>query len=107
MSIYDSTVQADLEDIFTDDDGFWETHNVNGTSMKAIIHGSMLTARSAIVDMGTFGADAVVIVRASDYGSVLPEIDAIFMLDSVEYRVSSASRLGGLCLRIGLRKISG
>lgn len=107
MSIYDSTILEDLEDIYSDDDGFWREHSVNGTVMKAIVHAAMLTPRSALVDLGTYGADLVCIVRAADYGGELPEIDAIFFLDGTEYRVSSSSRLGGLCYRIGLRRIAG
>lgn len=107
MSIYDQTIPGDLDDIFTDPDGFWEMHDVNGHTMKAIVHASMLTPRSAIIDLGTFGADIVCIVRISDYGGAMPEIDAVFMLDGVEYRVSGSSKLGGLCIRIGLRRIAG
>lgn len=107
MSIYDSTIPEDLDDIFSDDDGFWREHSVNGVTMKAIVHAAMLTPRSALVDLGTYGADLVCIVRVVDYGGELPEIDAIFFLDGMEYRVSSSSRLGGLCYRIGLRRITG
>lgn len=107
MSIYDATIPEDLEDIFSDDDGFWTMHDVDGAEIKAIVHASMLTARSAIIDLGTFGADLVCIVRAADYGRPKPEIDAIFFLDGAEYRVSSSSVLGGLCFRIGLRSITG
>lgn len=107
MSIYDATIPEDLEDIFSDDDGFWTMHDVDGAEIKAIVHASALTARSAIIDLGTFGADLVCIVRASDYGRPKPEIDAIFFLDGTEYRVSSSSVLGGLCYRIGLRSITG
>lgn len=107
MSIYDHTIPEDLEDIYTDDDGFWDVHDVNGDVMKAIVHAAMLTPRSAIVDLGTFGADVVCIVRISDYGGGMPEIDSIFFLDGQEYRVSGSSRLGGLCIRIGLRRITG
>lgn len=107
MSIYDATIPEDLEDIFSDDDGFWTMHDVDGAEIKAIVHASTLTARSAIIDLGTFGADLVCIVRAADYGRPKPEIDSIFFLDGVEYRVSSSSVLGGLCFRIGLRSITG
>lgn len=107
MSIYDATIPEDLEDIYSDDDGFWTMHDVDGVEIKAIVHASMLTARSAIIDLGTFGADLVCIVRVSDYGRPKPEIDAIFFLDGEEYRVSSSSVLGGLCYRIGLRGITG
>lgn len=104
MSIYDSIIPADLDDIFTDEFGFWEAHSVNGETIKAIVHAGALTTRSALVDLGTFGADCVVIVRAADYGA-LPSVGSIFFLDSAEYRVSSASRLGGLCLKISLQRV--
>ena len=107
MSIYDETVLEDLEDIYSDDDGFWMMHDVDGAQIKAIVHASSQTARSAIIDLGTYGADKVCIVRVSDYGRPKPEIDAIFFLDGTEYRVSSSSVLGGLCYRIGLRSITG
>lgn len=107
MSIYDQTVIDDLEDIYTDDDGFWELHDVNGVEIKAIVHASSLSTRSALIDLGTYGADKVCIVRRSDYLGELPEIDSIFFLDKIEYRVSAASVLGGLCYRVSLRKISG
>ena len=105
MSIYDHTIPDDLEDIFTDDDGFWVAHNVNGKTIKAIVHAGVLTPRAALIDMGTFGADCVVIVRYSDYGEGLPSVGSIFFLDGTEYRVSSASRLGGLCLKISLQRV--
>jgi hypothetical protein len=105
MSIYDRTIPEDLDDIYTDDDGFWLPHNVDGKHIKAIVHAGRLTPRTAIVDLGTFAADCVVIVRAADYGAPLPSIDSIFFLDDVEYRVSSASRLGGLCLKISLQEV--
>lgn len=105
MSIYDETVVADLEDIFIDEDGFWVMHDVNGVNIKAIVHSAALTPRTALIDLGTFGADCVVIVRASDYGAPLPAVGSIFFLDDVEYRVSSATRLGGLCLKIGLQRV--
>ena len=105
MSIYDSTIPADLEEIYTDDDGFWVIHNVDGKSIKAIVHAGMLTPRAALVDLGTFGADCVVIVRVSDYGGGMPSVGSIFFLDEAEYRVSSASRLGGLCLKISLQQV--
>lgn len=105
MSIYDRTIPEDLDDIYTDDDGFWLPHNVNGKHIKAIVHAGRLTPRTAIIDLGTFAADCVVIVRAADYGASLPSIDSIFFLDDAEYRVSSASRLGGLCLKISLQEV--
>lgn len=107
MSIYEHTIPEDLEDIFSDDDGFWEVHDVNGSVIKAIVHAATLSTRSALLDLGTFGADKVCIVRISEYGGDMPEIDSIFFLDGTEYRVSESDRLGGLCLRIALRKISG
>lgn len=107
MSIYDTTIPADLEDIYTDDDGFWRLHDVNGVQMKAIVHAAALSPRSALLDLGTFGADCVCIVRESDYKGGMPELESIFFLDGVEFRVSAASRLGGLCIKISLRKISG
>ena len=107
MSIYDITIPEDLDDIYTDDDGLWEDHDVDGAHIKAIVHASMLTTRSAIIDMGAFGADKVCIVRESEYARPLPEIDSIFFLDGEEYRVSTSSRLGGLCFRIGLRRYTG
>lgn len=107
MSIYDHTIPEDLEDIYTDDDGLWTMHNVDGAEIKAIVHASSLTTRSAIIDLGTYGADKVCIVRVSDYGRPKPEIDSIFFLDGEEYRVSTSSRLGGLCFRIGLRRYTG
>ena len=107
MSIYDNTIPEDLEEIYSDDDGFWELHDVNGAEMKAIVHASRLTTRSAIIDMGAYGADKVCIVRVADYGGSMPEIDAIFFLDGEEYRVSSSSRLGGLCYLVGLRSAKG
>lgn len=107
MSIYDATIPADLEDIFTDDDGFWRVHDVNGVKMKAIVHASRLTSRSALLDLGTFGADVVCIVRESIYMVDKPELDSIFFLDGEEYRVSSSSRLGGLCIKISLQRITG
>ena len=105
MSIYDETVVADLEDIFTDEDGFWVMHDVNGVHIKAIVHSAALTPRTALIDLGTFGADCVVIVRVSDYGANLPAVGSIFFLDDVEYRVSSSTRLGGLCIKIGLQRV--
>lgn len=105
MSIYDHTVLEDLEDIYTDDDGFWVMHDVNGATIKAIVHAGRLSVRTALVDLGTFAADCVVIVRAADYGGNLPSVGSIFFLDDVEYRVSSANRLGGLCLRIALQRV--
>lgn len=105
MSIYDRTIPEDLDDIYADDDGLWLPHNVNGKHIKAIAHAGRLTPRTAIVDLGTFAADCVVIVRAADYGAPLPSIDSIFFLDDAEYRVSSASRLGGLCLKISLQEV--
>jgi len=105
MSIFDHTILDDLEDIYTDDDGFWEIHDVNGVEMKAIVHAASLSTRSALVDLGTFGADKVCIVRASEYGHPEPEIDSIFFLDHVEYRVSASNILGGLCIKISLRRI--
>lgn len=105
MSIYAHTVPDDLDDIYTDDDGFWEPHNVNGTPLRAIVHAGLLTPRAALVDLGTFGADCVCIVRASDYGGGLPSVGSIFFLDATEYRVSSAARLGGLCLKISLQLV--
>lgn len=107
MSIYDHTIPEDLEDIYTDDDGYWRIHDVNGEVMKAIVHASSLSARSALIDMGTFGADKVCIVRISEYKHEEPELDSIFFLDGVEYRVSAASKLGGLCIKISLRSITG
>lgn len=107
MSIYDSTIPADLDDIFSDDDGFWEYHNVNGCEIKAIVHAASLSTRSALIDLGTYGADKICIVRRSDYSGELPEIDSVFFLDEIEYRVSVSSVLGGLCYRVALRKISG
>lgn len=107
MSIYDRTIPEDLDDIYSDDDGLWEVHNVDGAEIKAIVHASSLTTRSAIIDMGAYGADKVCIVRVSDYGRPKPEIDSIFFLDGEEYRVSTSSRLGGLCFRIGLRRYTG
>lgn len=105
MSIYDHTVPDDLEDIYTDDDGFWCEHDVNGKVIKAIVHAGKLTPRAALLDLATFGADCVVVVRQSDYGGMLPSEGSIFYLDSVEYRVSGSSRLGGLCLRIALQRV--
>lgn len=105
MSIYDHTVPEDLEDIYTDDDGFWVEHDVNGVKIKAIVHAGRLSVRTALVDLGTFAADCVVIVRATDYGGNLPSVGSIFFLDDVEYRVSSSNRLGGLCLRIALQRV--
>ena len=105
MSIYDHTVPEDLEDIYTDDDGFWVEHDVSGVKLKAIVHAGSLSVRTALVDLGTFAADCVVIVRAADYGGGLPSVGSIFFLDDVEYRVSSSSRLGGLCLRIALQRV--
>lgn len=105
MSIYDHTVPEDLEDIYTDDDGFWVEHDVNGVKIKAIVHAGNLSVRTALVDLGTFAADCVVIVRAADYGGNLPSVGSIFFLDDVEYRVSSSNRLGGLCLRIALQRV--
>lgn len=105
MSIYDATIPEDLDDIFSDDDGFWLVHDVNGREIRAIVHAGLLTPRAALVDLGTFGADCVVIVRAADYGAGLPSVDSIFFLDGEEYRVSSAARLGGLCLKISLRMV--
>lgn len=105
MSIYDHTVPEDLEDIYTDDDGFWVEHDVNGVTIKAIVHAGSLSVRTALVDLGTFAADCVVIVRAADYGGNLPSVGSIFFLDDVEYRVSSSNRLGGLCLRIALQRV--
>lgn len=107
MSIYDDTIVEDLEDIFTDDDGFWREHDVNGAKIKAIVHAAALSTRSALLDLGTFGADCVCIVRKSDYKAGMPELDSIFFLDSVEYRVSAASRLGGLLVKISLRRVEG
>lgn len=107
MSIYEHTVPGDLEDIFTDDDGFWMEHDVNGVKMKAIVHAAALSTRSALLDLGTFGADAVCIVRQCDYKAGMPELDSIFFLDGIEHRVSAAKRLGGLCIKISLRKIEG
>lgn len=105
MSIYDHTVLEDLEDIYTDDYGFWVEHDVNGVKIKAIVHAGRLSVRTALVDLGTFAADCVVIVRAADYGGNLPSVGSIFFLDDVEYRVSSSNRLGGLCLRIALQRV--
>lgn len=105
MSIYDHTVPEDLDDIYTDDDGFWETHDVNGVVIKAIVHAGRLSVRTALIDLGTFAADCVVIVRAVDYGGGLPSVGSIFFLDGEEYRVSSSNRLGGLCLRIALQRV--
>lgn len=105
MSIYDNTVPEDLEDIYSDEDGFWVEHDVNGKVIRAIVHAGRLTVRTAIIDLGTFAADCIVIVRAADYGKNLPSVGAIFFLDEVEYRVSSANRLGGLCLRIALQRV--
>lgn len=105
MSIYDYTVLEDLEDIYTDADGFWVEHDVNGVKIKAIVHAGRLSVRTALVDLGTFAADCVVIVRAADYGGNLPSVGSIFFLDDVEYRVSSSNRLGGLCLRIALQRV--
>lgn len=107
MSIYDRTIPEDLDDIYSDDDGLWEVHNVDGAEMRAIVHASMLTTRSAIIDMGAFGADKVCIVREADYARPMPGVDSIFFLDGEEYRVSTSSRLGGLCFRIGLRRYTG
>ena len=106
MSIYDLTIPEDLEDIYEDDDGFWCEHDVNGKVIKAIVHAAQLTPRTAIIDLGTYGADIVCIVRKKDYGDVLPQIDSVFFLDGIEHRVSGSSRLGGLCFRIGLRDVS-
>ena len=105
MSIYDSTIPADLEDIYTDLDGFWRMHDVNGGYIKAIVHASALSPRSALIDLGTFGADVVCVVRAADYAGGMPEAESIFFLDGTEYRVSAASRLGGLCYKISLRSV--
>lgn len=107
MSIYDHTIPDDLEDIYTDDDGFWRVHDVNGETMKAIVHAASLSPRSALIDLGTFGADKVCIVRRSDYGHDEPELDSIFFLDGEEYRVSAAGKLGGLCIKISLRSNTG
>lgn len=107
MSIYDATIPADLEDIYTDADGFWREHDVNGKKMKAIVHASRLTPRSALLDLGTFGADVVCIVRESDYKADMPELSSIFFLDGEEYRVSASNRLGGLCIKISLQRITG
>ena len=107
MSIYDATIPADLEDIYTDDDGFWREHDVNGKKMKAIVHAAALSTRSALLDLGTFGADCVCVVRESDYKGDMPELESIFFLDGVEFRVSAARRLGGLCIKISLRRITG
>lgn len=107
MSIYDTEIADDLADIFGDDHGFWASHDVNGDTMRAIVHAGTLSTRSALLDLGTFGADCVCIVRASDYGHGLPEVESIFFLDGVEYRVSAASRLGGLCLKISLQRVEG
>lgn len=105
MSIYDSTIPADLEDIYTDNDGFWRVHDVNGERIKAIVHASTLSPRSALIDLGTFGADKICIVREAEYGHGIPEVESIFFLDGEEFRVSAASRLGGLCFKISLRSV--
>lgn len=105
MSIYDSTVLEDLEDIYTDDDGFWVVHDVNGSVIKAIVHKGRLSVRTALIDLATFAADCVVIVRVSDYGGNMPSVGAIFFLDAEEYRVSASNRLGGLCIWIALQRV--
>lgn len=107
MSIYETEIFDDIEDIFGDDHGFWTDHDVNGETMRAIVHAGLLSTRSALLDLGTFGADCVCIVRAADYAKGLPEVESVFFLDGDEYRVSAASRLGGLCLKISLRRIEG
>lgn len=107
MSIYDTEIAEDLTDIFGDDHGFWTEHDVNGDTMRAIVHAGSLSTRSALLDLGTFGADCVCIVRAVDYSGGLPEVESVFFLDGIEYRVSAASRLGGLCLKISLRRVEG
>lgn len=107
MSIYDSEIPADIDEIYMDESGFAETHSVDGINMLAVVHASTLSTRSALLDLGTFGADRVCIVRCSDYGSEPPEAGSIFFLDGVEYRVSSSGILGGRCVKISLQRVEG
>lgn len=102
MSIYESTIPGDLDELFDDSDGFWEVHDVNGYSARAMVHASSLSPRTALLDLGTFGADKVCIVRADDYPPGLPVVDSVFFLDGKEFRVSASSMLGGLCYKISL-----
>lgn len=102
MSIYDRLIEDDVDEIFSDDEGFWREHDVNGYTLRAIVHASSLSTRSALLDLGTFGADRVCIVRAADYPPGVPVVDSVFFLDGDEFRVSAASILGGLCIKISL-----
>lgn len=107
MSIFEQTIPADLDDIYTDDDGFWEIHSVDGVDMKAIVHSAQLSGRSSLADLAAYGADITVLVRQVDYKSRMPTPGAIFFLDGVEFRVQSASRVGGLVIKIALDKVEG
>lgn len=103
MSIF-GEIEKDLQDVFAEGGEFTETHNVNGTSMLAIVHSTILTSRSSIVSMINYGADRVCIVRRSDYGDTLPPVGMVFFLDDVEYSVSDASYLGERAVKVSLNR---
>lgn len=102
MSIY-SAVYDDLLDIFNDPLGFAEEHTINGQKFTAIVHAANLTVQTTNIDLATFEADVVVIVRAEDFGN-MPSVGAVFFLDDTEFRVLRSSRLGGHGIKIILTK---
>lgn len=107
MSIYDETIPADVADIYFDDDGFAVDHDVDGVHMLAIVHSAQLSGRSSLADLAAYGADCSVIVRQSDYDGLMPTPGAIFFLDGQEFRVQSASRVGGVLIKISLDRVEG
>ena len=107
MSIYDETIPNDLEDIYFYDDGFAVEHDVDGSKMLAIVHSAQLSGRSSLADLAAYGADVSVIVRQIDYKGNMPTPGAIFFLDDQEFRVQSASRVGGWLIKIMLDHVEG
>lgn len=104
MSIYENSVLQDIDDIFSDDDGFAVEHDLDGLTVPAIVHAAALSSRSSILELSEFGADLVVLVRLKDYTPGDPTPGAVFFLDGLEYRVQNASRCGGYVLKISLVK---
>lgn len=105
MSIYDACIAADALEIFEDDLGFAEKHNVNGEEMTAIVHNSQISGKSTLVDLAAVGSDVALLVRTVEYGEELPNPGAIFFLDDTEYRVQSASIIGGAVTKISLNRV--
>lgn len=90
-------IQADINNVFLNNDEFSDMHMVNGSEMPVIIDEMELNEREKklMVRDGTYKKQKLIYVSAKDYGNP-PKINRPFALDDRAYLVKEVTEEDGM-----------